>query len=100
MLIVKYESKNFFGVNEFHEDKKKNETFADIKRAFQFLKKNHYNAIQIDNVVLAWNKYGNFEELLCRRYDDSNYNSYTDEIVTYDSCKKFYYDLYRKKEAA
>lgn len=99
MLIVKYEAKNFFGVNEYHEDQKKNETFADIKKAFQFLKKNYHNAIQIDNVVLAWNKYGNFEELLCRRFDDT-YRGYTDEIITYDNCKKFYYDLYRNKEAA
>ena len=47
MLVVKYESKNFFGDYEYHEEKKNKPTLDDIKKAFRFLKKDYKNALQI-----------------------------------------------------
>ena len=94
MLIVKYESKNFFGDYEYHEDRKNNPTFEDVKKAFRFLKKYHNNAIQIGSTVLYWDSMTNFEygTLSAREYDGASYNEF---IWDYDGCKKNYYAIYK-----
>lgn len=94
MLIVKYESKNFFGNYEYHEDKKDNPTFEDVKKAFRFLKKDYRNAIQIDNTILYWDTIKNYEygTLFAREYSGSNYNEF---IWDYDGCKNNYYAIYK-----
>ena len=95
MLVVKYESKNFFGVYEYHEDRKDNPNFEDIKKAFRFLKNDYKNAIQIDNTVLFWDNMTNFEygTLSAKEYDGAN--SYKEFIWDYDGCKKNYYTIYK-----
>ena len=95
MLVVKYESKNFFGDYEYHEDRKNNPTFEDVKKAFRFLKKDYKNAIQIDNTVLFWDNITNFEygTLSAREYDGAN--SYKEFIWDYDGCKNNYYTIYK-----
>ena len=95
MLIIKYESKNFFGDYEYHEDKKNNTTLDDIKKAFRFLKRDHKNAIQINNTVLYWDNMTNFEygTLSAREYEGNN--SYKEFIWDYDGCKNNYYAIYK-----
>lgn len=94
MLIVKYDRKNFFGDRIYTEDIKKNETLADIKKAFHFLKNNHDATIQINNSIFYWDSLQNFEykTLTCREYKE---NSYTEVIWDYEGCKNNYYTIYK-----
>lgn len=95
MLIVKYEQKNFWGDTEYREDVKHNPTYNDIKKAFQFLKRDYKNAIQINNTVLFWDSILNFEYGLldAREYEGRNYKEFSWD---YDGCKMKYYNDYKK----
>lgn len=94
MLTVKYNAKNFFGDIEYREDTKNNPTLTDIKKAMQFLKKSHDNAIEIDNTVLFWDSMMNFEYgvLTAREYTGNSYNEF---LWNYDGCKTNYYRIYK-----
>lgn len=51
-ITVKYNRKNFFNLEDYTEDIKKNADFNDLKKAFSTLKKDRNFAIQIDNYCL------------------------------------------------
>lgn len=51
-ITVKYNRKNFFNLEDYTEDIKKNANFNDLKKAFSALKKDRNFAIQIDNYCL------------------------------------------------
>ena len=95
MLVVKYESKNFFDVYEYHEDIKENFSFEDIKKAFRFLKKDYKNAIQIENTVLVWDSITDFKygTLSAREYDENR--NYKEFLWDYNGCKNNYYKIYK-----
>ena len=95
MLTVKYERKDIFGQRIYTEDVKKDETLADVKKAFHALKSRYSVAIQINNTVLFWDSLQNFEygTLTAREYDSSH--SYNEFIWDYDGCKNNYYNIYR-----
>ena len=97
MLVVKYQQRNFFGVMEFRQDKKDNPTYEDIKKAFRFLKKDYYNAIDIGNTVLYWDRLEDFEygTLTAREYKGNNYEEF---MWDYDGCKNNYYKIYKGVE--
>ena len=51
-ITVKYNRKNFFNLEDYTEDIKKNADFNDLKKAFSTLKKDRNFAINIDNYCL------------------------------------------------
>jgi len=51
-ITVKYNRKDFFNLEDYTEDIKKNADFNDLKKAFSTLKKDRNFAIQIDNYCL------------------------------------------------
>ena len=56
MLTIKYERKDFFGNRIYTEDSKNHYSHDDLRKAFLFFSKEHDTAIQIDNVVVFWDK--------------------------------------------
>ena len=95
MLVVKYNTKNFFGDIEYREDTKKNPTYDDIKKAFHFLKKSHDIAIAINNSVIFWDFITDFRcnSVTVREYDDNN--NYREFLWDYEQCKDNYYKIYK-----
>lgn len=59
-LILKYERKTFFGSREYTEDRKDNATAEDVKKAFNYLKKDKNAAIELDGIVAMWDTMQDF----------------------------------------
>ena len=96
MLVVKYNRKNFFGDEEYCEDKKENFSLPDLKKAFLFLKRNYSATIEIDNIVLSWDSIQNFEHGVLTGREYESWNNYKEYLWNYDSCKKNYYQKYKE----
>ncbi len=60
-LILKYERKTFFGGREYTEDRKDNATAEDVKKAFNYLKKDKDAAIEFHSIVVDWETTQNFD---------------------------------------
>ena len=95
-ITIKYNRKDFFGTCLYCEDYKNDVDINDLKKAFTALKKDNNTALEIDNYILMWDSYTNFEHgvLQCYEYDASN--SRKEYIWNFDGCKKFFYDLLKK----
>lgn len=98
-LTLKYNRKDFFGTHLYTEDTKHNFTKADLTKAFLFFSKNEDTAIQIDSMVIYWDKFSEFENktVSVRMYDG---RSYTEGKMQFDDLKKNFYGKFKKEEKA
>jgi hypothetical protein len=94
-ITVKYNRKNFFNLEDYTEDIKKNADFNDLKKAFSALKKDRNFAIQIDNYCLIWDTIADFEHgsLTCYEYEAAN--SRKEYLWSFESCKKHFYSMFK-----
>lgn len=60
-LILKYERKDFFGNNIYTEDKILNFAKNDLLKSFLFFSKHKNAVVQINNIVMFWNNFNDFE---------------------------------------
>lgn len=92
MLIVKYDRIDFFGSRIYTEDKKTNYSRDDVKKAFLFFGKNHNSTIELENMVLYWDSFSEYENRIVsiRFYDNG---SYTEGKKAYDKAKKEVYTM-------
>ena len=95
IIIVKYERKTIFGDREYIEDKKNNASFCDLKKSFSFLKKSYDIAIEIDSIVIYWDKLSDFENniVTIRNYDGINC---TEKTQSFETCKKEFYKQFKE----
>ena len=95
MLIVKYERMDFFGQLIYTEDKNNRPELQDVKKCFQFMKKNRSVTIQINNDVYYWNSISDYEnEIISIRYYDDREN-YTEAKKSFEKCKKEVYAAWK-----
>ena len=94
-LTIKYSRKDFFGNRIYTEDTKENFTKADLTKAFLFLSKNNDAAVQVDSMVIYWDKISEFENktVSVRMYDG---RSYTEGKMPFDDLKKNFYGKFKK----
>lgn len=90
MLIIKYERKDFFGSRQYTEDAKKYYTKKDIQKAFSFIAKNCYAAMEKERVVYFWDSLADFKNriITVRTFTRENSMSYTEAKKSYDLAKK------------
>ena len=93
---IKYNRKDFFGTCLYCEDTKNNVDMNDLKKAFSALKKDNNTALEIDNYILVWDSYTNFEYGTLQCYEYEAINSRKEYVWDFDGCKKFFYDLIKK----
>ena len=98
-LTIKYNRKDFFGTRLYTEDTKHNFTKSDLTKAFLFFSKNNDAAIQIDSMVIYWDRFSEFENKTAsvRMYDGRNY---TEGKMQFDDLKKNFYGKFKKAEKA
>ncbi len=98
-LTIKYNRKDFFGNRIYSEDTKQDFTKADLTKAFLFFSKNNETAIQIDDMVIHWNTFSDFENknVSVRMYDGRNY---TEGKMPFDNLKKNFYAKFRNVNKA
>lgn len=97
MLIVKYERKDFFGRKQYTEDIADFYGKPELKKAFLALGKDHDIAVQVDNVLYAWDSMSEFENriLLVRTFDSETLKNYVDNKRSFDTVKKEIYGSYQ-----
>lgn len=97
-VIVRYDRVDFFGCKQFTEDSKNDVNFSDLKKVFSRLKADKYTAVVIDNYVLYWDNFQNFEHGLLSCKESEGVNSYKEYEWDFDGCKKFFYDMTKNKQ--
>jgi Ca2+-binding EF-hand superfamily protein len=92
MLILKYDRVDFFGSRIYTEDSKRNYTRNDIKKALLYFGKNNNSTIQIENIVLYWDSFTEYENRIVsiRFYDGMNY---TENKKALEKAKKEIYAM-------
>jgi Ca2+-binding EF-hand superfamily protein len=92
MLIIKYERIDFFGSRVYTEDRKRNYSRDDLRKALLFFGKNHDSTIEIENIVLYWDSLTEYENRIVsiRFYDNGNY---TEEKRAFEKEKKEIYAM-------
>ena len=92
MLILKYERLDFFNHRIYTEDKKDSYTKEDLKRVFAYFSKTHDASIQVDSIVIYWDRLTEYENRIAtvRTYDGMNY---TEAKKSFDKAKKECYSM-------
>ena len=95
-LTMKYEQKDFWGINEYKEDINEFPEFADLKKAFQYLRKHPEAALQIDNTCLYWETMQNHEHgtLTAREWTNSGWK---EVLWDFEGCKMHYYKEFKER---
>lgn len=92
MLIIKYERIDFFNSRIYTEDKKRNYTKEDLKKAFLYFSRTYDTSVQIDDTVIFWDSLEEYENrIVTVRYYDGM--SYTETKKSYDKAKKECYAM-------
>ena len=95
-ITIKYDRKDFFGTCLYCEDYKNDVDINDLKKAFAALKKDNNTALEIDNYILMWDSYTDFEHGVLQCYEYESVNSRKEYVWDFDGCKNFFYDLLKK----
>lgn len=75
MLTLKYERKDFFGNRLYTEDSKEDYSREDVKKAFLYLSKERFSAVQKEDTIYFWDNMEDFENqiMTVRVFDGRNY---------------------------
>jgi hypothetical protein len=92
-LILKYERKTFFGSREYTEDRKDNATAEDVKKAFNYLKKDKDAAIELNRIVAMWDTTQDFDNGVVSVYIYQAANNCEHQLMSIAKAKKLITDL-------
>lgn len=91
-LILKYERKTFFGGREYTEDRKDNATAEDVKKAFNYLKKDKNAAIELTNIIVMWDTIQDFDNGVVKVYIYPTANNCESQLMSIAKAKKLITD--------
>lgn len=87
MLIMKYERKDFFGNRQYTEDSKEKYNREDVKKAFLYLSKDRFSAVQQEDTVYFWDSTDDFDNRIMTVWDFDGRN-YTETKDVFGKVKK------------
>ena len=97
-LTIKYEIRTFFGLSQLITDSKDNATIEDVRKVFNFLKKNQDAAMDFDKFTLIWESPRDFNNGIINVITHLNAFSDTSELMSFTNAKKLITTLFKEAQ--
>lgn len=88
-VVMKYTRKDFWGNEEYIEATKVDADRTDLLKALRELKKSCEYAVQVNNTVITWDSYSDWENKIATVIEWGQGMYHEDSKMTFDEIKKY-----------